>query len=106
MSLRRRDLLASGLALSAAALPAAPVARAQAAAGATTRTHALSLLGEPALPPDFPHWPWVNPNAPKGGEVALNALGSFDSFNNTILRGTPAVGLGNLYHTLLKWSAE
>lgn len=105
--LNRRDLLASGLALpAAAALPAAPGARAQAAASAAARTHALSLLGEPALPANFPHWPWVNPNAPKGGEIALTALGSFDSFNNAILRGTAAVGLGNLYDTLLKESAD
>ncbi|GAA0595839.1 extracellular solute-binding protein [Craurococcus roseus] len=104
--LNRRDLLASGLALSAGAIlpPAAPGARAQ-AAGAI-RTHALSLLGEPALPADFTHWPWVNPNAPKGGELALTALGSFDSFNAYILRGTPAVGLGNLYDSLLKESAD
>jgi microcin C transport system substrate-binding protein len=101
---RRRDLLASGFALSAAsALP--PVASRAQAAGAT-RTHALSLLGEPALPPDFTHWPWVNPNAPKGGEVVYSALGSFDSFNGTILRGTAAIGLGNLYDSLLKESAD
>ena len=103
--LNRRDLLASGFALSAAATLPAAGARAQ-AAGAATRTHALSLLGEPALPADFTHWPWVNPNAPKGGEIALTALGSFDSFNNAILRGTAAVGLGNLYDTLLKESAD
>ena len=65
----------SGFALSAAATPpAAPAASAQAAG--PTRTHALSLLGEPALPPDFPHWPWVNPDAPKGGELVLGGLGS------------------------------
>ena len=103
--LHRRDLLASGLALGAAATLPNAAARAQ-AAGPVTRTHALSLLGEPALPADFTHWPWVNPNAPKGGELALTALGSFDSFNNTILRGTAAVGLGNLYDTLLKESAD
>ena len=50
-------------------------------AGGITRTHALALLGEPALPADFPHWAWVNPDAPKGGEIVLAALGSFDSFN-------------------------
>ena len=48
----------------------------------------------------------MNPNAPKGGEVTFNALGSFDSFNNTILRGTAAVGLGFLYDSLLKESAD
>ncbi len=70
------------------------------------RTHALSLLGEPSLPRDFPHWPWVNPDAPKGGEVTLTGLGSFDSFNPFILRGTPAIGLSNLYDSLLVESAD
>lgn len=106
----RRDLLASGLALGAAAILPRPSRAANpvgpAGAGGTIRTHALSLLGEPALPPDFTHWPWVNPDAPKGGEIALTALGSYDSFNAYILRGTPAVGLGNLYDTLLKDSAD
>ncbi len=98
--MHRRDLLALGLAAGLPALPGA--ARAQAA----TRTHALSLLGQPALPPDFTHWPWVNPDAPKGGEIALTALGSYDSFNPFILRGTAAVGVTNLWETLLKESAD
>jgi microcin C transport system substrate-binding protein len=101
----RRDLfgLAFGLGLT---LPHLRSARAAAPAGGPVRTHALSLLGEPALPPDFPHWPWVNPDAPKGGEIVLSALGSFDSFNQFILRGTPAVGLGNLYDMLLRQSYD
>ena len=58
-----------------------------------TRSHALAVLGEPALPPDFPHFPYVNPNAPKGGSVNLATLGTFDSFNPFILRGSAAFGL-------------
>ena len=93
----RRTLLASGLAL--------PFLR-PAAARAQSRSHALSLLGEPALPAGFTHFPWVNPDAPKGGEIALTALGSYDSFNGFVLRGTAAVGLTNLYDTLLKNSSD
>jgi microcin C transport system substrate-binding protein len=77
-----------------------------ASSAGVTRGHALSLLGEPSLPADFTHWPWVNPDAPKGGEIILTALGSFDTFNAYVLRGTPAVGLPNLYDTLLKSSAD
>jgi microcin C transport system substrate-binding protein len=87
----RRDLLAAPAALGLA-LPAA--------AQTLRRKHAISLLGEPALPAGFTHWPFVNPDAPKGGDITLTALGSFDSFNGFILRGTPAVGLGQLYDTL------
>ncbi len=63
--------------------------------GPVTRSHALAVLGEPALPPDFPCLPYVNPNAPKGGSVTLATLGTFDSFNPFILRGTAAFGLVN-----------
>jgi microcin C transport system substrate-binding protein len=74
--------------------------------GLAIRTHALSLLGQPALPADFTHFPWVNPQAPKGGEIALTALGTFDSFNQFTIRGTPAVGVGLIYDTLLKESQD
>lgn len=97
--MKRRDLFAAGFGLVAFS------GRAMAQQG-PIRTHALSLLGEPALPADFPHWPWVNPDAPKGGQVTLTALGSFDSLNPFILRGTPAVGLINIYDQLLATSSD
>lgn len=109
MGMDRRTLLATGLALPFLRLPGAvaqPGAQPGTQPGAVTRSHALSLLGEPSLPADFTHWPWVNPDAPKGGEIALTALGSFDTFNGYVLRGTPAVGLSNLYDTLLKSSSD
>lgn len=101
--MNRRQILALPAAL-ATGLAATPSG--QPGPDGITRTHAMSLLGEPALPRDFQHWPWVNPNAPKGGEIVLSALGSYDSLNSFILRGTPAVGLGNLYDTLLKESSD
>ena len=60
----------------------------------TTRSHALTILGSPALPADFPYFPYVNPQAPKGGELVLAMTGSFDGFNPYILRGNAAIGLG------------
>ena len=105
--MQRRDLLALGAGLSA--LPATARAATPAGGGAPgtlVRTHALSLLDEPALPRDFTHFPWVNPQAPKGGEIALTALGSFDSFNPFILRGTAAVGISNVYDQLLVRNAD
>ena len=107
--MHRREILALG-ALSPLAIPGN--ARAVVPAGGdrpgqVVRTHALALVGTPSLPRDFTHFPWVQPDAPKGGEIALTALGSFDSFNPFILRGTSAVGLlsgmgvGNVYDSLL-----
>ena len=103
--MRRRELLATGLALPLIPLPGAPRA-AVPPPGETIRTHALSLLDRPALPPGFSHFPWVNPDAPKGGEIVLTALGSFDSFNPFILRGTPAVGIGLIYDPLIAPHAD
>jgi microcin C transport system substrate-binding protein len=106
--MRRRDLLSLSLALGLppAAARAVTPAGGSAAPGQAVRTHALSLLGEPQLPADFTHFPWVNPDAPKGGEIARWALGSFDSFNPFIIRGTAAVGATLIYDTLLKESAD
>jgi microcin C transport system substrate-binding protein len=104
--MNRRDLLALGaLGLTLpTALPRG--ARAVVPAGGdkpgqVVRTHALSLLSEPRLPADFPHWPWANPAAAKGGEAVLSRLGSFDSFNPYILRGTPEPGIPLIYDTLM-----
>jgi microcin C transport system substrate-binding protein len=58
-----------------------------------TRSNAIAVLAKPALPPDFPYFPYVDPNAPKGGDVTLAAIGTYDSFNPFILRGTPEFGV-------------
>jgi microcin C transport system substrate-binding protein len=51
--------------------------------------HALSLVGDPKYGPDFTHVGYVNPEAPKGGEIHLAAIGGFDSFNAYIIQGDP-----------------
>ncbi|EWG99180.1 extracellular solute-binding protein [Halomonas sp. BC04] len=64
--------------------------------------HGLALYDEPALDEDFTHFPYVNPDAPKGGSLTRAAVGSsFDSTNPFIIRGTPAIGIGEIYDTLL-----
>jgi microcin C transport system substrate-binding protein len=83
----------------------APAAGDQAEA-ASVRTYGLSLLGAPSLPPDFKYFPFVNPDAPKGGEVALSSVGTFDSFNPFIVRGTPAGDVTRVWDTLLKANAD
>jgi len=93
-------LTAAALAIMASLLP--PAANAQ----TPNRSHAVSLIGPAALPPNFAHFPYANPNAPKGGEVALGAVGTFDSFSPHIVRGTPAGATLSIYDTLLRTNAD
>ncbi len=77
------------------------------AAPASEPSHAVTIYGDPPLyGPDFPHWNYVNPDAPKGGELVVGAFGSFDSLNNFIQRGEAADGLGLLYDSLLVGSSD
>ena len=62
--------------------------------------HGIAMHGDLKYPADFTHFDYVNPNAPKGGRVVQSAIGSFDSFNPFIVRGTPADGLGLIYDSL------
>jgi microcin C transport system substrate-binding protein len=70
------------------------------------RHHALSLIGEPKYPPDFKHFGYVNPDAPKGGVVRMSDTGSFDSLNPVLYRGEAAAGLGLIYESLMQDSLE
>ncbi len=45
---------------------------------------------------DFSHFDYVNPNAPKGGELILSWFGNFDSFNPFLLKSISAKGVGEL----------
>ena len=46
--------------------------------------HGLSLFGDLKYPPEFRHFDYVNPQAPKGGRLRFVALGTFDNFNQAI----------------------
>ena len=50
--------------------------------------HAIAMYGMPELPADFEQLPYVNPNAPLGGDIVLGNTGGFDSLNPFILKGT------------------
>ncbi len=62
--------------------------------------HGMALYGAPKYKSDFAYFDYVNPNAPKGGDVRLSVLGGFDSLNGFILKGTPAAGITLLFDTL------
>ncbi|MGH1461751.1 MAG: extracellular solute-binding protein [Neptuniibacter sp.] len=70
-------------------------------ADVVTSTHGIAMHGDLKYPPDFQHFDYVNPDAIKGGRVIQSAIGTFDSFNNFIVKGTPADGLSYIYDTLL-----
>ena len=66
--------------------------------------HGLSAFGDLKYPATFTHFDYVNPDAPKGGRMALIGpvpVDTFDSFNGYILKGDPAQGLGLLFDSLM-----
>lgn len=69
-------------------------------------SHAKAMHGEPKYPADYPHFGYVNANAPKGGLLRKMALGSFDSFNPFISKGTSADGLELIVDTLMTGSSD
>lgn len=88
-----RHWIAALFALGLLALPAAAEPR-----------QGLSAFGDLKYPPDFKHFDYVNPDAPKGGRIASRgvlAIDTFDSFNLYILRGNPAQNLELLFDTLM-----
>ena len=68
--------------------------------------HALAMHGEPKYASDFAHFDYANPDAPKGGKLRLGGFGSFDSLNSFAIKGSPADGLGLIYDTLTRSSAD
>ncbi len=55
--------------------------------------HGIAMHGDPALPPEFAAFDYVNPDAPKGGALTIAEYGSFDSLNPFIVRGQTPRGL-------------
>jgi microcin C transport system substrate-binding protein len=70
------------------------------------KAHAIAMQGQPKYRPDFKHFDYVNPDAPKGGTIINGAMGSFDSLNPFILKGQTAAGVGALFETLLTSSLD
>ncbi|WP_029008618.1 extracellular solute-binding protein [Azospirillum halopraeferens] len=89
-------LAAAVLSLTVAAAPAP-------APAAADPVHALRQFGEPEFGPDFTHFPHVNPDAPKGGEIIIgsNFPATFDSLNTVILRGVKPRHMGLIADPLM-----
>ena len=90
-------------AVAAAALALAPVLG---FAEEVTPRHGIAMHGDPKYGPDFTHFDYVNPDAPKGGAVRLSAIGTYDTLNPYTLRGVAAAGLGYLFESLMVGSQD
>lgn len=95
-ALSRAAVAAIALTLTASLAPAEPI-----------KHYAQSLVGKVKHGPDFKHFDWVNPSAPKGGTVRLFAQGSFDSLNLfATTQGNAAAGLTLIYDSLFESSPD
>lgn len=68
--------------------------------------HGSSLFGTLKYPADFKHFDYINPDAPKGGQVRLSAIGTFDNLNPYTFKGNAARGVGIIYDTLMTTSMD
>ena len=104
---RRSALTSAALGLAVLAAP-----RRLAAAGGAEgeiETYGLSSFGDLALPPDFKHFDYVNPNAPKGGLLSLQITATggnqnfdtFDTLNMYSKKGDGAAGMSATFDTLM-----
>jgi microcin C transport system substrate-binding protein len=71
-----------------------------------TVSHGYSNFDELMYPADYPHWNYVNPDAPKGGEISQWSQGTFDSFNMSTRKGTPAALATIGYESILVGTAD
>ena len=69
-------------------------------------SHGLSLFGDLKYGPDFTHFDYANPAAPKGGTMRLAAIGTFDSLNPYIVKGVSAAGMSQTFDTLMLASED
>ncbi|MEM8979146.1 MAG: extracellular solute-binding protein [Pseudomonadota bacterium] len=59
-----------------------------AASGQAQPQHGIAMYGDPVLPQDFVSLPYANPDAPKGGSIITGEVGTFDSLNPFVRKGT------------------
>jgi microcin C transport system substrate-binding protein len=106
--LTRRETLLLGTAALASSF-ARNVEAAQVGAAQETERHGMSAFGDLKYPPDFKHFDYVNPNAPKGGVFshigATRAFNqnflTFNSLNIFILKGDGAQGMELTFASLM-----
>ncbi|MBV1704316.1 MAG: ABC transporter substrate-binding protein [Hyphomicrobiales bacterium] len=103
---RRRALAGLGALATAGPALAAPAGENEA--------YGLSSFGDLAMPADFPHFAYVNPDAPKGGKLVQlvttgggnQSFNTFDTLNVFILAGAGAAGMGATFDSLMTGGAD
>jgi microcin C transport system substrate-binding protein len=70
------------------------------------KSHGISTFGDLKYGPDFKHFDYVNPNAPKGGEFSTWGFGTFDSMTPYILKGQAAALSSIFFESLMTGSAD
>lgn len=70
--------------------------------------HGVSLYGPSGLKyePDFTHFEYADPDAPKGGQLTLGGIGTFDSLNPFILKGITPPRIASLTYDTLTEHAD
>ena len=100
---RRRFVQASAIAAASSMASFSPVIG---PATAQEATYGLSLFGDLKYGPDFAHFDYVEPNAPKGGTLHLATVGTFSTLNPFTLKGVAAAGAGFPFESLLEGAAD
>ncbi|MBP9046769.1 MAG: extracellular solute-binding protein [Tabrizicola sp.] len=98
---RSGPFIATGALILALATLALPVR-----AETVITSHGISTFGDLALPAGFTHLPYVNPDAPKGGEISEWSPGSFDSFNPYAIAGNAAALSSIFYESILSGTLD
>jgi peptide/nickel transport system substrate-binding protein len=84
------------------------VTAARPSAAKAERLQGISMVGAPALPKGFEHFPYVDPKAPKGGRVRIGMLGAFESLNRFNMKAlrSPLFLVGAVYESLMVRSQD
>ncbi|SMO67732.1 extracellular solute-binding protein [Ruegeria faecimaris] len=65
------------------------------------KSHGFSEFGDLKYPEGFAHFDYVNPDAPRGGELSYAAQGTFDSFNPYTRQGRAGARSADQYESLM-----
>ena len=113
MGLTRRSALVLGAGVGVATLIPTNPLMAQ-AGDFGPESHGMSIFGDLKYPAGFKHFDYVNPQAPKGGEIALQVgsvggnqnFTTFDTLNMFSQRGNGAAGMGLIFDSLMAGSSD